>query len=350
MVGSKAKTGPAKTGLVNIADVARAAGVSVSTVSRSLNGSAQISEKTRRHVEQVAQSIGYVPNSNAKALTTASNTVILVVRYISGGPYMNLIAGVEEEASGRGLSFRLITPGERDMRFNGIIRQLQEQRPRVAIILSSGADERLWDEQMSSQISKLREFGTELIIAGRAREPMWGDAGVVDYDNKGGMRALVERLIEQGHRRFVYCGKRLDSRVFRDRYQGFLDALSAAGMERDHDAALDVDRAPGDAAGLESLVRRWRDDLGRFAVVASTDDDASAVMLALYRCGIAMPGEASVSGFDDMQYADRLLRPLTTVHVPFNEMGHAAVRMGLGEMKRDVCFPVEPVIRESTAV
>ncbi|KAB8291045.1 LacI family DNA-binding transcriptional regulator [Bifidobacterium avesanii] len=340
-----ARRGPAKTGQSNISDIARLAGVSTATVSRVMRGKGSISEATRAKVMKVVDELGYVPNAHARALTTPPNSVTMVVRAITGGTYSDLMAGVEREVSSRNMTFRLISTGTREGGLQRVVDDLLSQRPKVAVMLADAGTDAEQDEVLNDAFDQLGRVGTKIVLAGRPRLTLNPGIGVVDYANEQGMHDLTAYMVSMGHRCFLFAGKADVSSVFDARYQGFRRALEEAGIA--YDPRYDIVRTDDRKTNVEALVSAYAAGARFTAVVASTDAVALDMIYGLRTLGLAVPEQVSVGGFDDMPYAEDLIVPLSTVHVPFAEVGRTAVRMGLGECPDDCVLPTSLAIRRS---
>lgn len=341
----RARRGPAKTGQTNIADIARLSGVSTATVSRVMRGNGSVSKATREKVLKVVNDLGYVPNAHALALTTPPNSVTMVVRVITGGTYANIMSGVERESSERDMTFRLISTGRKTGGLARVVSDLVSQRPKIAVMLADAATDREQDEVLNASIDQLSSVGTKVVVAGRPRLMLAPEIGVVDYANEQGIHDMTAYMIAQGHRRFLFAGKAEMSSVFAARYRGFRRALEEAGLE--HDPRFDIDRSDDRQENVNALIGMYTAGARFTAIVASTDALALDMIVGLRTLGLSVPGQVSVSGFDDMPYAEDLIVPLSTVHVPFTELGQTAVRMGLGECSADCTLPTHLTVRQS---
>ena len=345
--GRKTAKGPARTGDVNIRDIAAAAGVSVATVSRVMRSPDKVANKTRTKVEEAIARLGYVPNAHALALTTPPNSVTLVVDSIQGGTYSEMAAGVERESAERGMTFRLISTGGNWDDPVPMLNELLSQRPRVAVLTASDAIDSNIDSVLNEYVDKFASIGASLVVLARPRKGLDGRIGVIDYANESGMRELTEYMISLGHRRFAFVGKREASSVFMARYRGFREALIQNGI--DYDESCDIAFTDDRDSMMANVMTAWRsgalNDVTAF--VAATDAMALYAIAGLGKCGVRVPGDASVAGFDDMPFAEDLVVPMTTVHAPFGTMGRTAVRMGLEGVENTVVMPTRLVVRGS---
>ncbi|KAB8286992.1 LacI family transcriptional regulator [Bifidobacterium ramosum] len=343
---SHARKGPAKTADVNIRDIAATAGVSIATVSRVMRGNAKVSDVTRAKVERAVETFGYVPNAHARALTTPPNSVALVMREITGGAYADMAAALADETIRRGKTFRLIATGGTQVDAHAVLTDLLAQRPRVAVIVADDDPGAIRDTDLNEYVDRFASMGTSLVAMARPRLGLDPRIGVVDYANETGTYAATRYLISLGHRDMLFVGVREGSAVFTQRYRGFLRALDEAGIA--HDPAGDLPFAADRTADQAAVAGRWRSGRRFTAVVGVTDVAALDAIVALRSAGVDVPRDVSVVGFDDMPFAGDLIVPLTTVHVPFADMGVAAVRMGL-DGGDDVTIPAGLVVRRSTA-
>lgn len=176
-------------------------------------------------------------------------------------------------------------------------------------------------------------------------------ATVIEYDNEGGAHALCAYLLGQGHRRILLLGGAPDNTTLQGRERGYTSAHRAVGIEPD--PAL---RLPGDFT-RDSGHRLMRQAIERglefSAVFATTDMVAAGALTALHEAGLSVPGDVSLAGYDDIAFTRDLHPPLTTVHVPYEELGRLAVRTALNRDAdggaEHLLLGTHVVVRESTA-
>ena len=335
--------------------VAARAGVGRGTVSRVINGSSQVSERTRQTVLAAVTELGYVPNLAARALVTRrTDTVALVVSEsedrLFGEPFFaGVVRGISAgvTAAGRQLVLALTAgqDGERP-----IERYLTRQHVDGVLLLSLHGDDPL--------PRQLRERGLPVVLGGR---PAGGYAGAcVDVDNAGGARAGVAHLLERGRRRVATITGPLDMMVGQDRLAGYRDALSAAGRPAD-DSLVETGDFSEDSGqqAMHALLER-EPDLD--AVFAANDLMAVGAMRALREAGRRVPDDVAVVGFDDSPLSRVTDPPLSTVRQPTDEMGRRMAELlmqliatdddgGDAEVDADQLRPVlqtELVVRSSS--
>ncbi|PJM73751.1 hypothetical protein CS006_00755 [Bifidobacterium primatium] len=340
--------GPARTGNVNIRDIAEAAGVSTATVSRVMRGGNRVSEATRAKVRKVIEELGYIPNAHALALTTPPNSVTLVVDHIYGGTYGEMTAGVERETADRNMTFRLQSTGGNWDDPEPIFDNLLSQRSRLVVLTASDVIGAPVNDVLNDYVDKFASVGTDVVVLARPRMGLDPRIAVVDYANESGTYEMTKYMISLGHRSFMFVGRKPDSSVFNARYDGFLRALREAGIPYDDriNVPIDDDRD----SVIANVMAAYPMVPGCTAVVAVTDAMALYTIAALHKLGKSVPGDVSVGGFDDMPFAEDLVVPMTTVHAPFANMGHMAVKLGLDGLGHDVTMPTQLKIRGSVAV
>lgn len=338
---------PKERTAVRLQDVAEAAGVSIATASRSLSGTTGVSAEVAERVREVASSLGYVANVHARSLAGgASRSVGLVVHEI-GDPYFSEIAsGVLRVGAREGLTVQICHTGRDPERELAQIRMLIAHRVGAIIVAGSGFVEPAQQAEARSALHAFRESGGRVAVIGRHH---LGADAVLPANEEGG-RAVAEHLLGLGHRRIaIATGSRALTTVA-DRLAGVEAAFEAAGL-RFADAPLveaEFTRAGGKAAAEEILARHG--DVT--AVLALNDDMAIGVLSVLRARGMAVPGQVSVSGFDDVAVAQDLAPALTTVRLPMAEMGEQALLLALkapGARPRRRHVGHQLVVRDSTA-
>ncbi|ROR97317.1 LacI family transcriptional regulator [Salana multivorans] len=298
-------------------DVARLAGVSHQTVSRVLNGHPSVRESTRERVLAAMAELHYRPNRLARALVTARSGLLGVVTSGSAkyGPMSTLLA-IEEAARGseyavhvravrRGADEAPGTPpvAELDAALAGLDTQAVEAvvviAPRVSVV------EALADIDSRAPLV--------LVAAGVAPTERFD---VVAVDQAAGARAATRHLLDLGHTRIAHLAGPSDWFDARERARGWREELAEAGLEPAAEWEGDWSAEAGYRLGL-----RLADDPDRpTAIVASNDQMALGLLRAFAERGVAVPGDVSVTGFDDIEGTGYFLPPLTTVRQDFEAL------------------------------
>lgn len=336
---------------VTAKDVAAHVGVSRTTVSYVINNvtEANISEQTRQRVLAAAKELGYVPHAAAKALASGrTQTIGLLVPRSQPFPqassaHFRIIEGLLEIAQQFGVrvlvdSVQLSDP---DDTYLNIARNKQID----GLIVS---DVRLDDEGLR----KIVQDTLPIVLLGRLPNVT---ATTVEFDNRSGARSAVAHLIEQGHTRIgmiayaptVFTGAE-------ERIQGYRDALDTHGIEVDED--LIRAGAYSSESGYAAMLDLLRAETKPTAIFASSDEIAMGVLAALHEQGVRVPDEMAVVGFDDNPLSRFTIPALTTVHLPFEEMGRQAGKLLLDLIRQkaepDVehRLPTELVVRKSSVI
>lgn len=328
-------------------DIARAAGVSQSTVSRVLNDtptSVPIAAETRERVQEVAKRLGYRPNPLARGLRGARTMLLgVIVREITDPFFSMAIEALSTEALARGYNVVLGSAHSKADEAIALRAVLETRHCDAILLLGDMRDEPKFLED-------LRASQTPVIALwhGTALEGV----PTVNIDNRAGMVAALDHLIDMGHSRIAFIGGRPLGDI-RERRTAYYEHLEERGIPVPEEYVQNVINEPagGDAAlrtlmGLESPPT---------AVVCSTDHLATGVLHAAADLGVDVPGDLSVVGFDDIPMASFTVPPLTTIHMPVNEMTAVAARLAMDEPAEDEVgavqnFVVTPslVVRRST--
>ncbi|GAA0955711.1 LacI family DNA-binding transcriptional regulator [Actinocorallia libanotica] len=294
--------------------VAARAGVGRGTVSRVINGSPKVSERSREAVLQAIEELGYVPNPAARTLVTRrTDTVALVVseseERVWGEPFFaGIIRGISAGLSETGLQL-LLAMAQTAAEHERLEHYLTGHHVDGALLLSLHGDDPL--------PRRLEERGLPTVMAGS----QLGSTPVacVDADNRAGARQAVQHLVDRGRRRIAAIAGPQDMQVGVDRLRGYRELNPGPDLV----AQGDFSEESGAAAMRELLER----DPGLDAVYAASDPMAIGAMRALRAAGRSVPGDVAVVGFDDSQMARHTEPPLTTVHQPVEEMGRAMAEL-----------------------
>jgi LacI family transcriptional regulator len=331
-----------------IRDVAARAGVSVPTVSRVLAGNYPVAPPTRSKVLRAMRELDYVVNAHARALAGATTkTVAFVVDDVTGPFYAYIARGVEQQAASEGRLCLLCTTHGDPERELAVVELMREQHAEAVIVVGGSWDDEKYHERMRYFASALDRSGSRLVLCGR---PSLGEdvpASVVHYDNEGGAYAMTSHLLSAGHRRIAYMGIGIGLSTTNERVRGFRRAHEDYGVEVDESLLI-----PGEflkSSGFELTRRLVAERRDVTAVFAATDMVAAGVLKALREAGIGVPDDMSVVGFDDIPLASDLTPALTTVHVPHEELGREAVRLGLRREAEQVVLGTHIVVRETVA-
>ncbi len=307
---------------VTIADVAEKAGVSKTAVSFAFNNPDRLRATTATRILDIANELGYRPDPVARMLTQRRTGAIGVLTpqdlsVIFTNPFFGSftagIAGVAEE-HGYGLHF--ISP------LHGSLSRAIH-RAIVDGVVAIG----LTDDH--PEIDEIRRAGLPMVLVD---SDTTGQVASVDVDDEAGAALAATHLLELGHRDIAILAiegprdtRHGESNVVGRRLRGYRSTLQAAGIEVPPD---DIEVGPASILGGREAFRRvWASGRRPTGVLAMSDAMAIGVIAELHDLGVAIPGEVSVVGFDDIELADSTNPPLTTVHQPVRGKGETAVRL-----------------------
>jgi len=321
-------------------DVARLAGVSPSTVSRILNGTAKVSDDKRLAVLAAIEKVSFAPNQMAQGLKKGrSLTIGIVVQDISSPFFDETLRGIDDGLKGTGYA-SVIVSGH----WNA-----DEEADRVRLLLARKVDGIILLSGRISDEAVLGFSGQRPIVStGRALQTR--TALGFKTDNEYGAWLAVRHLVELGHRRIAFISGPANNHDADERLAGYRRALSEAQI--DIDPALIVEGNYHEASGMMAMNRLFDTHQQFTAVFAANDLTAYGARLALYRKGIRVPDDISLVGFDDLPGSSYTTPPLTTVRQPMYDMGRIAtqalLRLINGETVQGEIPPVELVVRETT--
>lgn len=329
---------------VSIKDIARAAGVSYSTVSRALADSSRVRLETRERIQQLAAEMGYFPSVAARSLVThRTQTIGLVATTIKDLFQAGVIQVIEETALDSGYSVILAHSGAASERELVELRALQERRVDGIILISVRAD--------GDCAAVLQGNRVPVVFINNVRRDDFGYS--VRMDNFGGAQQAVRHLLELGHRRIGYVSGPPIEWDNIERERGYRQALSSYGV--DCDATLIVEGNGRPESGVMALRRLLASSYPPTAIFCYNDASALGVMRAAQAAGLRIPQDLAVVGFDDIDLAPYFEPPLTTVAQPKEVMGRKAVEIILSHLngeavEKDYILPGRLVLRQSTMV
>jgi LacI family transcriptional regulator len=298
---------------VTIREVAAAAGVSVATVSRVLNGTGNVDPALTARVHAVTTALGYRPSGVARSLRVQQTRVVgLVISDIRNPFFTDAVRGIEDRVAADGLSLVLCNSDEDVDKETGYLDLVLEERMAGAIVSPASRDE--------TRFTTLLERGVPVVAIDR--EAAHEHVDTVLVDNVRGGELATAHLIAGGYERVAVVTGPPRTTTGSDRLEGWRRATVAAGRVVDAELIRHADfkEAGGYAAAFELLASAARPD----AFFVANNLMTVGVLAAVADAGLRVPEEVGVVGFDDMSWA-RLLRPaLTTIAQPTYELGRVA--------------------------
>jgi LacI family transcriptional regulator len=325
---------------VTLETVAQAAGVSPSTVSRILNGTAVVSDVKKQAVEEAIARLGFVPNPVARGLAGGRTLSVGVVTQAIDSPFYGVgLRGIEEELDAVGYSPLFVSghwSAEQEARCIDVLRSRRVD----GIIVLTG---RLSDSALRACAKAL-----PMVVTGRTLKAPGLFA--MNFDNFQGGRLATHHLLALGHRRIAFIGGDPSHPDAVERHRGYRAALEAAGIAYEEDLVASGMFLPeGGAQAVEQLLAGPQ----RFtAIFAANDQMAYGAALALHRRRLRVPDDVSLIGFDDLPVSRYLNPPLSTVEHPAYEIGRLAATALLqllrGEKPGVQVPPPRVIVRESS--
>jgi Transcriptional regulators len=331
---------------VNIRDIAKAAGVSVSTVSKALNGYSSVNEATRAKVLRIVEELRYEPNAAARALVGQRSMTLGV--FLTTGlahPFFgSLLGGVDRALQEKGYDLIYLAQAQIGPEYS-LVRHCRTRNVEGVLVFGFQETDRNFSELVEADLPAVF---IDLDIKGSR-------IGMVTSDNAEATREAVGHLHALGHRRIAYLAGLKGSYVEKHRKRGFRQGLA------DHGLADYPDYAVGDdftqSSGYEAMNRLLALEERPTAVVCCSDLSALGAMDAASERGLAIPDDISIVGFDDIEAARGMRPALTTIRQDMPRMGYEAVTLldrliteepePASEAEKQVVLPTEWVSRDS---
>jgi len=331
--------------MANLSDVARAAGLSTTAVSRHLNGHITLPEATRKRIDAAVAVLDYRPNPTARRLSTGrSEAIALVTPSIDNPFFAELAAAVEVAATEHGYAVSITsTRGDPKRELDAIQRLREKQVDGLMLMIDCPQDP-------TGPVARAIETLDTVILLDEDIEGL--NVPRILADNRSGGYAATRHLLDQGHRDIAHISGPKAMFSVAGRYQGYCDALAEAGLPKGACIFGEYTREFGRSASRKLLSEQLNTQRPT-AIVAGADAIAIGVLETAKDMGICVPDELSLTGFDDVTYAALLAPALTTVRQPVALMGHLAFETLLAQMNGD---PIPPTalldvtlqIRDST--
>jgi LacI family repressor for deo operon, udp, cdd, tsx, nupC, and nupG len=331
---------------VTMQDVADKAGVSIATVSRVLNEKdsiVPISKDTRQRILRISEELGYRPNLLARALRTQRTNLISVIIRDVGDPFHALvIKGIDQVTRDTGYHF-LLSHVEPTSTGSEYVQIFQMYNADGMIIVGDLVDKEVL-------LAEVLDAFPYTVVTGQ--ESIEGIPRVI-VDNQGGIGALLEYLYSLGHHEigFAYNPQIWD---MQKRLEAFLSHTEVLGLPLMQERIVAVPSTLG--GGEEALNAMLDQPVPPTAIVFANDRMAIGAMRVAHDRGIHIPGDLSITGFDDIPFAACTTPRITTVRQPIIKIGETAASLLIKWMddvaepaQESVTLPVELVIRESTA-
>lgn len=332
---------------VTIRDVARLAEVHPGTVSRALNAEtrALVNQETAERVRRAAEQLGYRPNPIARGLkTNRSYTVGVLIPDITNPLFPPILRGIEDRLDEAGYTSLIVNTDNDPERERTHLEAMRTRQVDGFISATARLDHEV--------LADIAARGTPLVLVNRSVED--GSVPAVAVNDRRGIRLAVEHVAGLGHDRIGHIAGPQNTSTGHRRYQGFLDAMEAIGLE------VPAERVSFSSWFTETegarLCAEMLDAGGAVtAIVAANDLLAIGCYDALGARGLRCPDDVAIVGFNDMPLVDHLQPPLTTVRVPQREIGNVAADLLLERLidasltPREILLEPTLIVRGSTA-
>ncbi len=310
----------ATTAPATVTDVAKLAGVSVSTVSRILNGSARVAADKREAVEAAIQKLQFRPNLSARSLRSGSTATVGVLTQDLQSPYFTGgTKGIEEGLAGSGYA-PLLVPGHWNPEEEFDRARLLMARKVDAMIILGG----------SLQDAQVAEMARQLPIAITGRQMRAPNVWSFHFDQVEGGRIATRHLISLGHKHIAHIAGPMEHPDAVERKEGYLKAHREAGLPID--PRLIVQGNYLEEGGFEATRELLTQGTRFTAIFCANDQTLWGARLALHQQGHEVPQDVSLVGFDDLPQCLYMTPPVTTIHQSIQEMGFAAARAVLAAL------------------
>ncbi len=309
--------------MANLKDIAKLTGVSVSTVSRALNGSKGMSEKTKNQILKVAQENNYIPDQAARALVgKGSKTIGVILQEISSDYYTQLLCNIEEQLRKNGYSIVMgFTNGNFDIEKQYL--NIFARRKVDGIILTGYMYREL--EAYLDRVYKTRDTPITLIQTNME----YSNYDYIIVDEKYGFDMVIRHLKELGHKKIGFLFDEMSSVI---RLQSLKAAVLDNGLSFDQ-KFFKLGKERFEQGGYLRMKELLSQDEVPTAVVASYDHMAIGAINAIYEAGLRIPQDISLVGYDDIRESEYLVPPLTTVSPPIKAMTDLGVNLLLEKIE-----------------
>jgi LacI family transcriptional regulator len=307
--------------MVTMADVARQARVSVSTVSHVINGTRFVKEETRKLVLAAIKDSGYTHNTIAKSLVSGSTqTIGLAISAITNVYFADIVSAIEVEVSRAGYTLLLADTHDDPAKELHVVEALHQRRvDGVLLAPATGPD--------GDALRYLGDLGVPAVLVDRCASGAFDQVGT---ENIEATARLTAHLAEQGHRRIAMISGRTGLSTSDERVRGYRTGLERSGLARDDQL---VTTGGSNAEEAERAVRGLLDlDDPPTALVVANNHMTIGAMRTLGQLGVRVPEDVALVAFDDFEWAAHFRPRLTTMAQPIQEIGAQAVQLLLARI------------------
>ena len=326
------------TPLPTLQDVADLAAVSTATVSRCLNNSGHVTEKTRLKVQQAIQTLGYSPNFGAQALAAKrTNTIGAIIPTMENAIFARGMQAFQQTLAENGITLIIASCSYRP--------ELEEEQIRSLVARGADALLLIGQSRPDATYQFLARRNIPYVLAWAHKKD--SEHCYIGFDNQAAAQTITRQVLELGHRNLgVIVGLTRNNDRARDRITGIEHAIADYGAQT---APLQVIEAEYTfQEGAKALDQLLANPTPPTAVICGNDVLAVGAVKRAKQLGLAVPEDLSITGFADIEVSELIDPELTTVHVPHREMGIAAAKSLIAMLKTQT--PVESHLLETRIV
>ena len=333
-----------------IKDVARVAGVSISTVSRVLNNSANVESALKVRVQEAVKETKYTPNEIARSLKRKNSAMIAYVVSNTADPFFTFISrGIEEVMYRNGYNIINCSTNFSVERECSLLNTLYERRVDGIIINTVGNND--------AEISKISQ-NIPTVLSNRMVSSSDFVGDFVDFDNVGGVIKLTNHLLELGHRRIAFLNGPIRLSTAKERQDGFLEGMRNAGLEipKDYKYLINTEDTFSMQDGYDAARKIMTMDQPPTAIIASNTEMALGAMKYCRKHNISIPGEVSLCSFGNIAHQELMYVDITHTYTDLLVLGNRIGEMmlqriakdGASQPNREVRFDTPLVLGDST--
>lgn len=329
---------------LNVAAIARLVGKSTATVSRALNNKEGVSREVREMVLEACARLGYMPNSSARALRRNRTDIVgAVIPTLNNSIYARMLESLQRRLAAEGIGLLHTTSAYDVEAETAQALTLVERGVQGLVMVGGRHQERLIRVLSANNIPYVSTYVHASECGG----------GAVGFDNMRATYQLVDFLVQLGHRRFaLITGVTKDNDRVEARLRGIRARLEEAGIALDPEL---VTQSRYTIEGGYSAMKALAERIDRFtALVCGSDVLAVGALSACRELGIAVPGQLSIVGFDNLEVSEHTVPPLTTINVPANDMGTRAAELLIDSIRNgrppgNIALKTNIILRGTTA-
>lgn len=308
--------------VVNLKRIAEVAGVSLATASRVLSGSDYpVKPALRQRVLDAAEELNYVPNAAAQGLLRGRTmTAGVLVGDVADPFFSDMIAGIHTAADQLGYMVTIVNTYREPGAELQAVRKLHSHQVDILILAGTGLADSAYQRSLVKHLTSFTRGGKSAVLIGRHDIPDELEVSTISIDNKHGGELMAKHLADLGHERIALLtgDQRLHST--QDRIEGFT---------RFYDGRLEIRPVASTRDGGYQATLELLDSQPEITAIAATADQmAFGALVALRERGRLVPGDISVSGFNDIAISKDLVPALSSIHIPLGEAGHRALVLG----------------------